>query len=233
MNAYPWHAALGYKSTVIRYLCGGTLITQKHVITAGHCVIDSLVIARLGEYDITSDNDGASPIDANIILKVLHESFDPKYIANDIGLLKLDRILTMTISIRPICLPLADDLRNKDYTYAQPWVIGWGSLSFRGPTATILQEVQVPIIPTTECEFNYRLYFPNQVFDNRIMCAGYAQGGKDSCQGKLEKYTYKKLYIFLISFTGDSGGSLVLPQLSTSGQYYYYNLIGIVSYGFV
>lgn len=33
-------------------------------------------------------------------------------------------------------------------------------------------------------------------------------------------------------FPGDSGGGLVLPQLSTDGSYYYYNLVGIVSYGF-
>lgn len=36
----------------------------------------------------------------------------------------------------------------------------------------------MPVVSQAECEFNYRLYFPNQVFDNRVLCAGYAQGEK-------------------------------------------------------
>lgn len=46
----------------------------------------------------------------------------------------------------------------------------------------LFKEVQLPVVSTAECEFNYRLYFPNQVFDNRVLCAGFSQGGKDSCQ---------------------------------------------------
>lgn len=109
-------------------------------------------------------------------MRIIHESFDAKTISNDIGLLKLSQIVTITDFIRPICMPLADAIRYKDLTYYQPFVAGWGSTSFKGPAATILQEVQLPILPLSECEFNYRLYFPNQVFDNRVLCAGYSQG---------------------------------------------------------
>lgn len=56
--------------------------------------------------------------------------------------------------------------------------------------------MQLPVVSTAECEFNYRLYFPNQVFDNRVLCAGYPQGGKDSCQ--VRSIT---LFCFVISFS--------------------------------
>jgi len=110
-------------------------------------------------------------------------------------------------------LPTSDSLRTKDYTGFQPFIAGWGAVSFKGPTSSILQEVQLPVLSTSDCQISYQQNFPNQVFDNRVLCAGYLQGGKDACQG-------------------DSGGPLMLPQISTDSTYYYYNLLGIVSYGY-
>jgi serine protease 56 len=120
-GGYPWLAALGYKTPQIRYLCGGTLITQKHVISAAHCILDSLTLVRLGAWDITSSNEGA--IDVNIETKVAHESYDPKFITNDISMLKLSSIVNITNLIKPICIPLTDPLINKDFTGSTPFVV--------------------------------------------------------------------------------------------------------------
>lgn len=90
------------------------------------------------------------------------------------------RTIHFSDQIRPICLPLNEPLRSRDLTGYQPFIAGWGALSYQGPVSSILQEAQIPVVSNADCERNYRLYFPNQVFDNRVICAGY--GGRDSCK---------------------------------------------------
>lgn len=95
---------------------------------------------RLGAYDITSNSEGA--IDVNIESKVVHESYDPKFITNDISILKLANIVNLTNLIKPICIPMTDALVNRDYTGSMPFVAGWGTTSFRGPASSILQAIE-------------------------------------------------------------------------------------------
>uniref|UniRef100_A0A182XHQ9 CLIP domain-containing serine protease n=1 Tax=Anopheles quadriannulatus TaxID=34691 RepID=A0A182XHQ9_ANOQN len=144
---------------------------------------------------------------------VVHERYDEKKIYNDIALVLLQKSVTITEAVRPICLPLEAKQRTKDLTYYAPFIAGWGAVGYNGPTAARLQEAQVVVLPVDQCAFNYKLYFPGQIFDDTVLCAGFPQGGKDSCQG-------------------DSGGPLMLPELSSNGQYYYYTLIGLISYGY-
>lgn len=76
----------------------------------------------------------------------------------------------------------------------------------------ILMQVQVPVITNTQCMQSYQKfddYDEDFQFDDRVVCAGYANGGKDSCQG-------------------DSGGPLMLP-VHENGSFPFYQ-IGIVSF---
>lgn len=114
-------------------------------------------------------------------------------------------------------MPLLEPLRSRDLTGFTPFVAGWGSTGFQSPQSTVLREAQVPVVPTADCARNYKTYFPNQVFDNRVICAGF--GGRDTCQGKKKtKESLLVFEIFLITkpknrFSGDSGGPLMLPQV--------------------
>lgn len=68
----------------------------------------------------------------------------------------------------------------------------------------------LPVVSNDQCRQSYN-NFKNTIIDDRVLCAGYATGGKDACQG-------------------DSGGPLMLARLEE--EVYAYYQIGVVSYGF-
>lgn len=75
-------------------------------------------------------------------------------------------------------------------------------------------QVQIPIIDNKECKDYYFKsssdYFNQDIqIDDRIVCAGFMDGGKDGCQS-------------------DSGGPLVLPIYSGNGTFPFYQ-VAIIS----
>lgn len=116
--------------------------------------------------------------------------------------------------MRPICLPLTDDLRTKDLVGYYPFIAGWGKTTENGEDSVILQELQLPILNNTKCKECYRnigkLIDEENQFSDVILCAGILNGGHDSCQG-------------------DSGGPLMLPI--RNGKMTNFYQIGVVAYG--
>ena len=48
-----------------------------------------------------------------------------------------------------------------------------------------MQEVDLPVINNTECEGMYREAGYVEHIPNIFICAGYAKGGKDSCEVRI------------------------------------------------
>ncbi|XP_044266681.1 venom protease-like [Tribolium madens] len=213
LGEFPWIVALGYRNSknpeMPKWLCGGSLITKKHVLTAAHCVHNrrDLYIARLGDLDLYSDDDGATPSTIPLAKAKIHPDYNPTRFTNDIAILTLKETVNNP-TVWPVCLPTIDPYRSMSYLNFSPTLAGWGSISFNGPSSSTLQQIFVPVLSQQQCE---RAFSRVATIDNKIICAGSLNGDKDACGG-------------------DSGGPL-MNEINEGTNYRIYQ-IGIVSYGF-
>ncbi|GJQ86789.1 hypothetical protein Trydic_g5581 [Trypoxylus dichotomus] len=205
---FPWQV-LVRESTWLglftKNKCGGVLISNRYVMTAAHCQPGFLasLVAVFGEYDISGDMGSRRPLSRNVKRVIVHRQYDPATFANDLAVLELEHPIHFDQHIIPICLPR----EGEDFTGRMATVTGWGRLRYGGVVPTILQEVQVPIMENDVCQEMFRTAGHTKVILESFLCAGYANGQKDSCEG-------------------DSGGPLVL--LRPDGRY---QLAGTVSHG--
>ncbi len=200
---WPWQAYVRSGP----YMCGGTLIQQTWVVTAAHCVLHNderytaeQIHVTLGEHDRTKTEGTEQQI--NIIQVIPHPDYDAQSNNNDIALLQLATPATLgngVGTVAPVITPGDDALVA---TGTQAMVTGWGATREGGPIATELMEVTTPLVTHEECSLTYGTLTGN------MLCAGYAEGGKDACQG-------------------DSGGPLVVPTDDDG-----WKLAGIVSFGY-
>ncbi|XP_037959904.1 trypsin-1 [Teleopsis dalmanni] len=184
-NKYPWTAQLVKGRYYPRLFCGGSLINDRYVLTAAHCVQNNRdqITIRLLQLDRSSRDPG---ITRKVIQTIIHPSYDQTRIVNDIALLKLDSPIPLTSTVRPVCLPTAShNFDNRDAIVA-----GWGLVKEGGVTSNFLQEATVPIISNQQCRATR---YKDKIAEV-MLCAGLVkQGGKDACQG-------------------DSGGPLIVNE---------------------
>ncbi|KAI4502708.1 hypothetical protein M0802_001752 [Mischocyttarus mexicanus] len=201
-GSWPWQVAL-YKEG--DYQCGGALINDKWVLSAAHCfyrTLDEYWVARIG-----ATRRGSFPSPHEQLLRLDHIVLHPDYIdngfINDIALLRLERSVTFSDYVRPVCLP-----QNEPKSRTICTVTGWGQLFEIGRIfPDTLQEVQLPLISTEECR-RKTIFLPLYRITSGMLCAGLKDGGRDAC-------------------LGDSGGPLVC-----SGPDNKYTIHGITSNGY-
>uniref|UniRef100_F7GCM9 Transmembrane serine protease 9 n=1 Tax=Ornithorhynchus anatinus TaxID=9258 RepID=F7GCM9_ORNAN len=195
---WPWQVSLWLRRK--EHKCGAVLIADKWLLSAAHC------------FDIYSDpkmwvaflgTPFLSGIDGRIekVFRIHKHPFYNVYTLDyDVALLELSTPVRFTSVMKPICLPDHSHLFSEG---TNCYITGWGSTREGGVMSKHLQKAMVNIISEQTC----KKFYPIQI-SSRMLCAGFPQGGVDSC-------------------SGDAGGPLACRE--PSGKWF---LAGVTSWGY-
>jgi secreted trypsin-like serine protease len=232
-GAWPWQVLIlvpGAKDNKKIAMCGGSLIGERWVLTAAHCIqkFDPSRQILVVEQRPPAGKPPAPGVPTDIDPKsfhrvstaIAHPQWNINTLENDIALLKLNEPAARS---RPVPLLLSPDAALENPP-AKVVVTGWGQtrdieeesggyidvvtqkpIRPEDVLPDRLMEVELPLVATDQCRAsNHEVPAP---IDHRNLCAGVPEGGKDDCHG-------------------DSGGPLV--GRDNRGQWVQ---IGVVSWG--
>jgi len=210
-NEYPWQVLVySYKGNE-QFICGGSIITKKHILTADHCVSaydKGDIEVYLGAHDrshlpIRNKISDVSRHTSQLNLTATNHTAFP-----DVAILTLEiGIESFTEKIRPICFPSkTDDLFEERFAI----VTGWGNTIAYNPPGTdslsnYLKKADVMVTSNENCKSSWG---GATIFDFNICTVQ-------------RPYQYEEKESFC---QGDSGGPLAVTE---NGRL---TLLGVVSY---
>uniref|UniRef100_A0A182K763 trypsin n=1 Tax=Anopheles christyi TaxID=43041 RepID=A0A182K763_9DIPT len=156
------------------HICGGTFISDRWILTAGHCV-DDIEFKQGGIVRVESSFHASGGVFLTIERTVLHESiyYGDTGIDYDYGLIKLATRFERAVPVRLV-------VSNRRFPAGELCtVVGWGKTKNTGDRDQ-LRMVKLPIVPQKMCDEVYSELHP---ITRRMICAGFEAGGQDACEG--------------------------------------------------
>jgi len=96
-----------------RHLCAGSIISSRYILTSAGCVEyfqTSEVAIYVGAYETVAKNSKLDPNNVYFVEEIkIHPDWNTNTIRNDVALIKLNRHISYTNTISPICLPPPSD----------------------------------------------------------------------------------------------------------------------------
>ncbi|CAH2325951.1 prothrombin [Pelobates cultripes] len=215
----PWQVML-FKKSPQELLCGASLISDRWILTAAHCIFyppwdknlttDDFLV-RIGKHFRTKYE---RKIEVIALLEriIVHPKYNWKEnLDRDIALMQLKKPVSFSDYIHPVCLPTKEIVQNLLLAGHKGRVSGWGNLYETWKPGgqqqpQILQQINLPIVEQETCKSSTRI----KVTDN-MFCAGFSPDSSttgDACEG-------------------DSGGPFVMKDPVTNRWFQ----VGIVSWG--
>ncbi|CAG9768749.1 unnamed protein product [Ceutorhynchus assimilis] len=210
---FPHMVQLGFgDKSRIKWACGGSLISEQHILTAGHCVNpENLGLVQYARMGFINVDDTENKQQFNIIERTVHPQYQAPSPYNDIAVLKLEKKPKLSLFLRPACL-----YNKREVPGHNAIVTGWGRQSEHGPESKVLLKTVLQYYNQSYCNsiFQRTITLRSEgIKEEQMICAGYESETRDACQG-------------------DSGGPL---QIYSTREGYYmacmYDIIGVTSFG--
>lgn len=199
-SSVSYQISLQYRG---EHFCGGSFIKDNVVLCAAHCVYNR----NISDFDVRAGSlvQDRGGVIIDVLNIIIHESYNPNTFDFDYSLIFLDNYDSSNLKMSIVQMPSSTSDIVADNTNL--FVSGWGDTYNIFQNPRYLRAVYVPKFSDETC--NDTTHYDGRISD-RMICAGYEGGRKDSCQG-------------------DSGGPLVKQQATSDGLPIQY---GVVSWGF-
>ncbi|XP_068083256.1 trypsin-4 [Anabrus simplex] len=182
---FPFQVSIGYinpETKLYEHNCGGSILDEHHVLTAGHCGVLFNYSMSYGWFVVAgalnvSDPTEKTRVERPIAQLYIHEDFSWDTLQNDVTLIRVEGEFSLDGKVIST-IPLRDVTLNPP---AECTVSGWGQFTPDPVVSQVLQELDEPLIPQEDC---VRIYedFAIHVLPG-MLCSGFLEGGPSACHG--------------------------------------------------
>ncbi|XP_058798205.1 plasma kallikrein-like [Phymastichus coffea] len=181
IEEYPYQISMRWTYGLPRpmHFCGGSIVSNKHIVTAAHCVYDKQAANMLRNMKIYAGTSRSDSLAEGKAYSVQSISVHPGYrgvsnsYLNDIAIVTLKEPIEFSAIQKPIELP-SRDVQNG----ATAVVTGWGYTKHpNGGTPINLKKATMRLLPSSQCQ--RRLPY---ALSNSQVCA-VSQPGAGVCSG--------------------------------------------------
>ncbi|XP_070492243.1 serine protease gd-like [Chironomus tepperi] len=207
-NDFPWLTAFYYKEN--GFICGGTLVSTKIIVTAAHCVKDKQnidvkspedSIFYLGKYKLNDLNE-KDYVTAGVKQFIIHpswDSFEERYIG-DLAIVVIFKTIKFTNNIIPLCIS-SQRSSHEDIVDKSGLVAGWGLIE-NGTISEVPKFVSLPVVDDGKCLRSDEVF--TKITSTTTFCVGDGSG-RSPCNG-------------------DSGGAFAVKN-DAENKYYFRGII--------
>ncbi|KAM7351668.1 brachyurin [Cochliomyia hominivorax] len=217
MDMFPYLVGLLLYQPPRIYQCGGTLITQRYVLTAAHCLYRSIEArVYVGSYIYADAKNAVSVYNVTSKDFIIHERYGRQEFNDDIALINLEN--TVNLSDKVKLITLAPSYMTQSFLQGEVVTsAGWGRISDNDTRLNDqLYYADTRIIGYEKCMC---FYLPGLVSRRSHICAdgSKGRGGCDGDSGGPLIYQHKGVIyqVGLTSFGSSGGCEIGFPTVYT------------------